>query len=94
MTQMQAQRLQPANKSQGSSAGAPPPDTRRLRAEVQTLKEANADLKEALHETRQSYLVVKEERDALKQKLSQYKSDIDNLDRIVRDRVNKALKTN
>ena len=64
-----------------------------MRAEVQTLKEANADLKEELHETRQSYLVVKEDRDALKQKLTKYKSDMDNLDRIVRDRVNRALKT-
>ena len=43
---------------------------------------------------RQSYLVVKEERDALRKKLTQFKSDMDNLDRIVRERVNKALKTN
>ena len=43
---------------------------------------------------RQSYLVVKEERDALRLKLTQFKSDVDNLDRIVREKVNKALKTN
>ena len=51
-------------------------------------------MKEELHEVRQSYLVVKEERDALRKKLTQFKSDMDNLDRIVRERVNKALKTN
>ena len=61
---------------------------------MQKAKEDNQELKEELHEMRQSYLVVREERDALRLKLTQFKSDVDNLDRIVREKVNKALKTN
>ena len=35
------------------------PDLRKLRAEIQNMRERNEDLKEELHEVKQSYLVAK-----------------------------------
>ena len=58
------------------------------------MREHNEDLKEELHEVRQSYLVAKQERDSMKKKMIAFKTEMDNFNKIVNDRVAKLLKTN
>ena len=48
----------PGNVNQISAS-----DVRKLRQEIQNLRDANYDLKDALHEARQDFLVAKEDRD-------------------------------
>ena len=50
----------------GASQTINPIEVRKLRQEIQTLRDANEDLKDALHEARQDFLVVKQERDSYK----------------------------
>ena len=70
------------------------PDLRKLRAEIQNMRERNEDLKEELHEVKQSYLVAKQERDSMKKRLMGFQSEMDNFNKIVNERVAKILKTN
>ena len=70
------------------------PDLRKLRAEIQNMRERNEDLKEELHEVKQSYLVAKQERDSMKKRLMSFQSEMDNFNKIVNERVAKILKTN
>ena len=51
-------------------------EVRKMRKEIQNLRDANADLKEALHEARQDFLMVTQERDTYKSRLISYQKDV------------------
>ena len=64
---------------------------RKMRQEISHLREANLDLKDGLHEARQEFLYVKEERDYLKKKLNECNRDLGNVEGLIQNRVAKAL---
>ena len=58
-------------------------EVRKLRQEIQNLRDANDDLKDELHEARQNYLLVKSDRDTLKFQLAKNSKDMANIDALV-----------
>ena len=58
-------------------------EVRKLRQEIQNLRDSNDDLKDELHEARQNYLLVKSDRDSLKFHLAKNSKDMANVDALV-----------
>ena len=65
-----------------------------MRIEIEQLKDYNLDLKEELTELKQAYMLIKEERDKLKSQVTDYKIKFRSFNEHVKDKVQKALKTN
>ena len=57
------------------------------------MRDLNNDLKEELSEVKQSYMHVKQEWDAMKKKLIAARSEMENFNKIVNERVAKIIKT-
>ena len=58
-------------------------ESKKLKMEVQQIRDLNMELKEDLTEVRQAYLQVKEERDGLRWRVAEYKVQLRSFDQIV-----------
>ena len=58
------------------------------------MRDANSDLKDALHEARQDYLLTREDRDRARHQLQTFAKERSNLEGVIQSRVARALETN
>ena len=68
------------------------PEMRKLKIELERKREEYEDLREELKEMTQMYLVTKQERDKYKSQIDMAKRQMQNMDKIIKDNVIKALK--
>ena len=64
---------------------------RRLRQELQSVRDANAELKDSLHETRQDLIALRRDRDALLAQNAKFKTHIANFEVTLKERVQRAV---
>ena len=67
-------------------------ELKRVRHDLEVSREQNEDLSEELREMTQLYLLAKQERDKYKLSLENIKKDVDQMDKIIKDNVDRAIK--
>ena len=68
-------------------------EVRKLRQQLEQSNEEKEDMREELREMTQLYLMTKQERDKYKLQMDNVKKDIESMDRIIKDNVERALRT-
>ena len=67
-------------------------ELRRIKHDLEIRVTENEDLREELREMTQMYLITKQDRDKYRHQIESVRKDLNNIDKIIKDNVDKAVK--